>query len=526
MTPRGFDYSSYPQISGELFRAVQAHGLFEDGKRFVDAELLASPDLVFEHYLADADGRAFDLDAFVNDHFRVPDPVAPDPDLDPSRTMEEHVDALWDPLTKEFDGDIATDASPADDDRRATRIPHEPRSTLVPLPNAHVVPGGRFRETYYWDSYFTMEGLVAADRLDLAAGMVENYTSLVERFGFVPLGNRAYYDSRSQLPLFYRMLRVLERERGFDAVDPHVEALETEYGFWMDGRDRLDATTGPRSHRRAVALPDGTVVNRYWDDRARPRPESYREDRTLATEVSVAERPQLFRDLRAACESGWDFSSRWLTDDDDLASIRTTEIAPIDLNAVLFGAESALSEWLRRADRPAAAERYAAAADRRRDAIETHFWDDDLEFYVDYCWTGGERVERPTLAGVVPLFTGAAGRDRADAVAERLRDDFLRPGGLVTTLSESGQQWDAPNGWAPLQWMAIEGLRRYDHDGLADEIADRWIELNRTAFEETGRMAEKYDVRSVSTAADNGEYPLQYGFGWTNGIVAALTESG
>lgn len=525
MPSREFDYSRYLQISGELFRAVQEHEAFADSKRFVDAEVHGAPNLVFEHFLADRDEATFDLDDFVEEHFRVPGQVAADPDLDPARTMEEHVDALWGPLTREFDEDAATGPSrEGDEDGDAAPI-EDARSTLIPLPNPHVVPGGRFRESYYWDSYFTIEGLAASDRLDVVTGMVENFRSLIDRFGFVPLGNRVYYDSRSQLPLFYRMLRVLERERGFDAVEPHVDALETEYAFWMDGRDRLDPAAGRRSDRRTVALPDGTVVNRFWDDRARPRPESYREDRALASDVPVEERPQLFRDVRAACESGWDFSSRWLTDSDDLSSIRTTELAPIDLNAVLYGVESTLAEWLRRTGRSDAADRYAAAAERRQEALETHFWSEEQGFYVDYCWTAGEPVDRVTLAGVVPLFTGAADPARAEAVAERLREDFLRPGGLVTTLEETGEQWDAPNGWAPLHWMAVEGLRRYGHDDLADEIAERWVALARSAFEETGRMAEKYDVRSVSTAADSGEYPLQYGFGWTNGIVLALSES-
>ncbi|PAU84569.1 trehalase [Halorubrum salipaludis] len=499
-----FDYSNFPQISGELFRAVQRRDLFDDDKRIVDAEPRASPDLVFERYLARRDDPDFDLASFVDDQFKLPEPVGASPDLAASRSMAEHVSSLWGALTRTFE-----DAGGAG-------------STLVGLPNPHVVPGGRFREMYYWDSYFTAEGLAAADRTDLVAGMAGNIASLIDRFGFVPLGNRAYYDSRSQVPLFYRMLRVLEREEGFDAVEPHVGALRTEHGFWMDGRDRVADAEGAAAHRRTVGLPAGAVLNRYWDDRARPRPESHLEDRRVADRVPVDDRPALFRNLRAACESGWDFSSRWLAGD-DLTSIRTTELVPVDLNAVLFGMESALAEWLPRVGSPEAGERYADLAARRRTAINRYCWDPDAGFYVDYAWVDGRPSERLTLAGVVPLFTGAATPDRAAAVADRLRDDFLRPGGLVTTLEDTGEQWDAPNGWAPLQWMAVAGLRRYGHDALADEIAGRWLDLVRSSFEETGRMAEKYDVRSVGEAADPGEYDLQYGFGWTNGVVTALS---
>ena len=499
-----FDYTDFPQISGELFRTVQRRDLYDDDKRFVDAEPRVSPDLVFERYLSGRDRPDFDLESFVEAHFRLPEPVAASPDLAASRSMEDHVSSLWGTLTRTFE-----DAGPAG-------------STLVPLPNPHVVPGGRFREMYYWDSYFTAEGLAAADRTDLIAGMVGNIASLLDRFGFVPLGNRAYYDSRSQVPLFYRMLRVLERAEGFDAVAPHVEALATEHEFWMDGADRVAEADGSAAHRRVVGLADGPVLNRYWDDRARPRPESYHEDRRLAERVPVDDRPELFRDVRAACESGWDFSSRWLAGD-DLTTIRTTELVPVDLNAVLFGMESALAEWLPRVGRSEAGERYADLAADRREAINRYCWDADAGLYVDHSWVDDRRSDRLTLAGVAPLFTGAATDDRAAAVADRLRRDFLRPGGLVTTLEATGEQWDAPSGWAPLHWMAVTGLRRYGHDDLADEIASRWVDLARSSFEETGRMAEKYDVRTEGETADLGEYDPQYGFGWTNGVVTALT---
>jgi len=499
-----FDYSHFPQISGEFFRTVQRRDLFEDDKRFVDAEPRVDPDLLFERYLTERTRRDFDLASFVEDHFRLPKPVAAAPDLAASRSMEGHVSSLWGALTRTFE---APDAA---------------GSTVVSLPNPHVVPGGRFREMYYWDSYFTAEGLAAAGRTDLVDGMVGNVASLVDRFGFVPLGNRAYYDSRSQVPLFYRMLRVLEAEEGFDAVAPHVAALRTEHDFWTSGTDRVADADDPAAHRRVVGLGDGTVLNRYWDDRARPRPESYHEDRRLADRVRVDDRPDLFRDVRAACESGWDFSSRWLAGE-DLTTIRTTELIPVDLNAVLYGMETAIAEWLPRVGRAEAGERYAALAADRREAINRYCWDPDAGFYVDYSWVDGDRSDRLTLAAVAPLFTGAATDGRAAAVADRLRSDFLRPGGLVTTLEDTGEQWDAPSGWAPLHWMAVTGLRRYGHDALADEVAERWVDLARRSFEETGRMAEKYDVRSVGETIDLGEYEPQYGFGWTNGVVTALS---
>jgi alpha,alpha-trehalase len=504
------DDSHYPQVSGELFRAVQEQGLFEDAKTFVDATPTEPSERIVERFRARRDRSEFDLAAFVDDHFHIPGPAQVECDHAAATSMHSHIDRLWTLLTRSFDVDPPADGA------------------LVALPNPHVVPGGRFREMYYWDTYFMAEGLAAAGRLNAVEDLVENIASLVKRFGFVPLGNRAYYGSRSQVPLFYRMLRILDRERGFEAVEPFLPQLEREYEFWMDGADRLVSGASARgasdssSHRRVVHLGDGAVANRYWDDQAKPRPESYCHDRELAAGLSVDDRETLYRDVRAACESGWDFSSRWLRDADDLSSIRTTELLPVDLNAVLYGVETALAEWLAKAGDVERATRYETAAANRREVVDRHCWDEDREFYVDHCWTEEDTSERLTLAGVVPLFTGLATPERAARVAERLRADFLEAGGLVTTLCTSGEQWDQPNGWAPLQWMAVVGLKRYGFDDLAAEISERWLDVVQSVHRRTGGIAEKYDVELGEPASDCGEYSLQYGFGWTNGVALAL----
>lgn len=416
--------------------------------------------------------------------------------------MVEHVDALWSHLTR--DPDVVDD----------------PRDTRVPLPHPYVVPGGRFRELYYWDTYFTAVGLAATGRYDLVEALADDFAALVDRFGFVPNGSRAYYAGRSQFPVFYLLVDLLADERGVDAVEPYLSRLDREYRFWTDGKPGL--TAEDPTHRRVVRLDDGSVLNRYWDDIAGPRPESYAEDRELAERATDRDPERLFRDVRAACESGWDFTSRWLADGEDMATIRTTEIVPVDLNAALYGFETRMGDWLARFDESERAAAYREAAETRRAAVDDHCWNGD--FYEDYRFTTGERTGRVSLAAVVPLFVGMADDEQAAAVADRLASTFLRPGGLVTTPRETGQQWDAPNGWAPLQWMAIEGLRNYGHDELAAEVAERWLRLNRSVYRETGRMVEKYDVVDLDREAGGGEYALQDGFGWTNGVARALAE--
>ncbi|MFB6082326.1 MAG: trehalase family glycosidase [Halanaeroarchaeum sp.] len=500
MDPVVLDHSRYPQVCGELFRAVQSGELFDDDKTFVDAVPRVPPPLIVERFLDQRQTDDFDLETFVHRHFIIPAPVEHE-GAHPA-SMEEYIETVWSSLTRRFDADPPEDG------------------TLFALPNRHVVPGGRFREMYYWDSYFIAEGLAAVDRVDAVVDIVDNVAAMIDDFGFVPLGNRVYYDSRSQVPLFYRMLHVLERERDFAAVEPYVDRLLTEYEFWMAGRERVDPD-GPGAARRVVGLPDGSRLNRYWDSRAKPRPEAFSHDRDLADRVPTDDRPDLFRDLRAACESGWDFTSRWLADADDMTSIRTTDLVPIDLNAILYEVESGLAGWLERTDDERAAE-FQKAAERRRTAVEEHLWDEDEGFYVDYDWTEQTRSTALTLAGSVPLFAGLASRERAERVATRIAEDFLENGGLVTTLRSSDQQWDRPNGWAPLQWFAVVGLRRYGFDALAEEIADRWLSMVRSVYEQTGTMQEKYDVHVAGSGVGLGEYPQQYGFGWTNGVAVAL----
>jgi alpha,alpha-trehalase len=307
----------------------------------------------------------------------------------------------------------------------------------------------------------------------------------------------------------------------------YLGALEREHAFWMDGAERLRPGT---ASRRAARLPNGALLNRYYDDRADPRPESYREDHELGRTLPAERRAAFYRHTRAAAESGWDFSSRWMRDPRDLRTLETTELAPVDLNSILYGAERTIAALrgyrARHGGGPgdaAAGARFAAAADARRRALGAAY-DPDSGFFYDVRWRTGARVgDRPTLAAAAALYFGVATGAQGAATAARLGRDFLRPGGFVTTLVPSGQQWDAPNGWPPLQWLAAEGVRRYGRAGLADTARGRWLALNRRVYASTGRMTEKYDVVDPSRPAGGGEYPTQDGFGWTNGVALAFS---
>ena len=234
--------------------------------------------------------------------------------------------------------------------------------------------------------------------------------------------------------------------------------------------------------------------------------------------------------MRATAESGWDFSSRWLRDPRDLRTLETTDLVPVDLNSLLYCSErtiAALRAFRGRAGDAQVAQRFTTAAEQRRAALLAVAYDPDSGFFYDVRWKSGQRVtDRPTLAAAAPLYFGLATPEQGRRVAARLERDFLKPGGFVTTLIASGQQWDRPNGWPPLQWLAIEGVRRYGRADLAAAARERWLTLNRRTYRSTGRMMEKYDVVDLNRRAGGGEYPTQDGFGWTNGVALALAAQG
>jgi alpha,alpha-trehalase len=470
------------QTEGALFEAVQLSGLFADSKTFPDAIALNPPEEI------EASFRAL-LEKFVSENFQLPaDP--PPAEIPEAASLAEYIDSLWNLLKRPPDPKASI------------------HSSLIPLPHPYVVPGGRFREIYYWDSYFTCEGLAACGRMDLVEAMIANFAYLIGKYGHVPNGNRTYYLSRSQPPFFWKMLQLLEREKGFESIRAYLPSLEKEYRYWMEQAVHVDNETG---------------LNRYWDERNAPRDESYREDVGIFQRAAPEKQGEIYRNIRAAAESGWDFSSRWLSNGQTLESIRTTDILPVDLNCLLYGKEQQLSKWFGRLNL-ARADEFARAAERRKTAILKYCWSESQGWFFDYSWRESSPTDVWSLAGMYALYCGIANEGQAQRVAENAAAKFLRPGGVVTTLNETGQQWDAPNGWAPLQWITVQGLLNYNQPCLATEIAKRFVALVEKVYTSTGKLMEKYNVCDLDLDAGGGEYPLQDGFGWTNGVVKRFLE--
>ena len=478
------------EIFGPLFAAVQERHVFPDGKTFADAEPIAPPAEILRQYAAERPASAAALRTFVLRYFRLPDDT-------PKLGLRAHIQSLWSPLA------------------RAPLTPEAARGSALPLPAAYVVPGGRFRELYYWDSYFTMLGLRADGRPELVDTMLTDFVSLVERYGHVPNGTRSYYLSRSQPPFLAAMSALATP--GSAAVERRrLSALRAEHAFWMRGERCIDAG-GTCEH--VVRMPDGALLNRYWDAKDTPRDESWAEDVATA-KLSDRSAGATLRDLRSAAESGWDFSSRWLADPARLESIRTTAIVPVDLNSLLWQLETTIAQGCARVD-PACARDFTRRASARAAAMRRYLWDAAGGRFADWDRETATRTGVLSAATLYPLFVGLATPGEARAVAATTRARLLASGGVRTTLGTTGQQWDAPNGWAPLQWIAIDGLDRYGDRALARDIAQRWIATVDRSYRESGKMLEKYDVEQRKPGG-GGEYPLQDGFGWTNGVTSAL----
>lgn len=280
-TPTGGNAKPQPEPSlllKPLFQQVAEQGLFDDEKAWADAVPARDPAAILRSYEARSDWTASELRDFIGINFK----------LDQAPTMRRpavglplaaHVGDLWPLLT-----------------RRAKTVPRF--SSLLPLPNPYVVPGGRFTEIYYWDSYFTMLGFGARQAV-LKRQMVDNFAYLIRTYGHVPNGSRTYYLTRSQPPFFFKMVALTDSRRPARAYANYLPTLIAEYRFWMRGSDR--ATVG-KPIANSVRMSDGSVLNRYWDDSDTPRDESYEADVRTAR-ASDRSPAIVYRDIRAGAKA-------------------------------------------------------------------------------------------------------------------------------------------------------------------------------------------------------------------------------
>lgn len=377
--------------------------------------------------------------------------------------------------------------------RLVRQSPSQAQGSLIPLPHPYVVPGGRFKEMYYWDSYFTLLGLQVSGLHDLARGMVDNCLHLVEQYGRIPNGNRTYYLTRSQPPFLTSMIKACRAEGDISWLQRAFHLAKQEYHqTWMDAKSHYLPSYG---------------LNRYYDPTGQRRPESWGDDN-----IHTPNTEAFFRHERAECESGWDFTDRF--------DARCADFLPIDLNCLLYQYEKDFAQFAGQLGLTRESRRWEQKAQARKRRIQTLCWHEKDGLFYDY----DTRHERPSryasLASYFPLWVGLATPAQAKRIVKHL-SRFEGPGGLTTSLKNSGKQWDAPNGWAPLQWIVIQGLQRYGFETEAKRIAQKWVDLCTQAYQRDGKFYEKYNVLDCNLETPGG-YPLQDGFGWTNAIYQKL----
>jgi alpha,alpha-trehalase len=518
---------------GPILHAVQMADIFNDSKVFVDLPLKFPPDIVLSNFAAlnwnSSTSPRTDLLQFVTGNFG---PIGSDllrwtpPDWEETPSFlkrlsrndkyfsfAKSVHQLWLSLGREAVPMVK--ATPE-------------RYSLLYTPHPMIVPGGRFRESYYWDTFWIVKGLLVSDMVTTAQHLVDNLLHLCSVYGFVPNGNRIYYTTRSQPPLLSDMVHAvynaLRRQNGPGArafLESALPVLEKEYLFWSTNR----------------ASTKFAPLCIYNAETTLPRPESYREDVALASELtSPTAKETLFTNIAAAAESGWDFSSRWLRDGKRLQTIDTTAIVPVDLNVYMLRFECNMARFYNATGNPSKAAEFIANAVARHDHMEKLLWNDQSKQWNDYFIVEGKLSGRVAASNFVPFwgFSDPLLATHTTVVSkQRLREAFeaFQLSGLVgvagiraTMATETGQQWDSPNGWACIQHILVESfLENYPPGSLQFSVGRRigrdWLETNMVAFQKHPYMYEKYDVDVMGMGGGGGEYIPQTGFGWTNGVA-------
>jgi alpha,alpha-trehalase len=512
------------KIYGQLFKDVQLGGVFPDNKTFVDCTPKRKPlDIMYDYGLAKSSN--LNLQKFVADNFTMPASPASYDNVKQEKDVAVHIKNLWAVLKREKDSKIEG-------------------SSLIPLPFPYIVPGGRFREIYYWDSYFTMQGLKVSGENEMIENMVKNFAYLIDTYGHIPNGSRTYYISRSQPPFFCMMVELLASIKGESIYKTYLPQMQKEYDYWMEGATKLK---NGESFKRVLKLKNGVVLNRYWDEAETPRQESYKEDVQTADEAisqkmmtmkfgseaqmnafKTNEEKIIFRNIRAGACSGWDYSSRWFAETNKLATIQILDIAPVDLNALIYKMELILQNAYKITKQEVLRKKMSVAANTRYKTFSTVFFSKALKFYSDYNFIQNKTTDVPNAGAVYPLcFISEYPESMVNKGLQAkafIQKYLLKDGGIVSTPNNTGQQWDAPNGWAPQQWMVITALENCKQSAFAKEIATRWINLNNAVYLRTGKLMEKYNVINTQLEAGGGEYPGQDGFGWTNGVLLAFIE--
>lgn len=513
---------------GNLLDTVQTARLYPDSKTFVDMKMKKPSSEILEEFDAlmqntNQNPTKQQIQQFVDDNFEegneLEDWSPPDYNNRPKflnnidnvvlRDFARNLVRLWPILARRVRPEVIENAD---------------RYSLIPVPNGFIIPGGRFREFYYWDTYWIIQGLLISDMDESARGIIENFFSMVEKYGFIPNGGRVYYLNRSQPPLLTLMgAAYYEKTKNKEWLKSNIKYFDQELSHWIN-------------HRTAEFEKDGVkyTLGYYNTDSGSPRPESYIEDiRTAAFFDNQEDRMKCYSELKSGAEAGWDFSSRWIFSDDgrnagNLSNIEVSRLAPVDLNAFLCKAFKTISEFYKELGDEKNSAFWAEKSTYWQKLIDQILWNEEDGIWYDYDMQLQKHRKYFYPSNVSPLWAQTFDPQNGPRLGKRVLNYLYTkkiidyPGGIPTSLEQSGEQWDFPNAWPPLQAIVIQGLYRSGDPTAKDQavkLAHKWIKANIRGYMDTQEMFEKYDAEVSGMYGGGGEYTVQSGFGWTNGVV-------
>ncbi|XP_013200112.1 trehalase isoform X1 [Amyelois transitella] len=516
---------------GPLLDTVQMAGLYNDSKTFVDMKIKLSPQIAMDHFMemmnrTDSHPTKADIQEFVNQNFEPEGSEFEEWKPTDWKDNPAFLAKIKDPLLHQWATDLHALWLQLGRKMKEEVKNNQDLYSIIYVDNPVIVPGGRFREFYYWDSYWILKGLLLSEMRSTARGMVSNFLDIVERIGFIPNGGRIYYAMRSQPPLLIPMVKlIMDDMDDIEFLRRHIHTLDREFDFWITNHT---VEVDHNGHKYKLS--------RFIDQSQGPRPESYKEDIDCAKHFdSRDKKEELYAELKAAAESGWDFSSRWFilngTNKGNLTNLKTRSIVPVDLNAIMCSNAQLMHDFHARLQNAEKAAYYRDVHARYMEAIEKVLWHEDVGAWLDFNLESGRPRDYFYPTNIAPLWTKCYDQSRKEYFVNRVINYLdkvkvdIFEGGIPTTFEHSGEQWDYPNAWPPLQHIFVTGLANTGIPSamrLANELATKWVRSNFEVWKEKTAMLEKYDATIFGGFGGGGEYVVQTGFGWTNGVIMTL----
>ncbi|XP_068146581.1 LOW QUALITY PROTEIN: trehalase-like [Drosophila tropicalis] len=510
---------------GLLLETVQRSNMFPDCKTFVDMPMRYPPERILGDFELFSncrrnDGSLYFLQMFVEKHFEpkgselekcTPSDWKSEPlytdkicDID-IKQFGYKLNELWKELCYRFKDDVQCNPD---------------MYSSIYVPNAFIVPGGRYTEYYYWDSYWILIGLLASGMHQTAKGMIDNFLYLINKYGFIPSGGRIYYYGRSHPPLLMHMMKAyVDVTKDEQYAIKSLPLLEIEFNNFR------------KNHKVEV---QGFTMYRYQDFSVGPRPESFREDlASCSSFCNETLKEEYLSEIKSACESGMDFSSRWFineegTNQGTLTDTKTRCIVPVDLNAILFRGGKMLSAFYSKAGNTAKAEEYQDIACDLAKAIRDVLWNEECGIWLDYDLANQKPRPYFSVSNFFPLWTRAfpiVDREKiANSVMSYIENNQLDSylGGVPNTLVNTGLAFDYPNVSPCMMFVLIEGLENLctpEAKALSKRWGHRWIKSNYEAYRKDGYMFDMYNCENFGVRAACPKAETQTGFGWTNGVA-------